>query len=233
MIGHNKKNLTVLVVVAHPDDEVYGCGGTIIRHVQSGDKVYCMYLTDGVKAKYKKIDQNIIIRKKNLIKVEKLMKFKWLHKLSGKFEDQKLDTIGITEIAKQIEMVKKEINPDLIYSHSFADLNKDHRVTVEATLIAFRPKSDSTVKAILSFEVPSATDFGGSNIKKNFSPNYFVNIKKFWNLKKRAMKIYGRETLKFPNSRSIKGVEVLNHLRGVQNGIEMAEAFEVIKLIAR
>lgn len=233
MKNFQKNKRKILVVVAHPDDEVFGCAGTIARHIKNNDKVFCMYLTDGVKAKYKNAEKNFRIRKNNLLKVERLLKFKWLHEFSGKFIDQKLDTVSLTKISKEIELAKNKVNPDIIYTHSFSDLNKDHRLVVEATLVAFRPKPENKFTSILSFEVPSATDFGGSSIKKNFSPNYFVNIKKFWKIKKKAMKIYGRETLKYPNSRSLKGVEVLNNLRGIQNGIEIAEAFEIIKTIKR
>lgn len=233
MINFKKNKNTILVIVAHPDDEVFGCGGTIARHIYNKDRVFCMHLTDGVKAKYTNLNKNLAIRKQNLLKVEKLLKFKWLHKYSGKFIDQKLDSINLTKIVREIELAKNQVKPNVVYTHSFSDLNKDHRLVAEATLVAFRPKSESNFSSILSFEVPSATDFGSSMIKKNFTPNHFVNIKKFWTLKKRAMKIYGKETLKYPNSRSVKGVEMLNSLRGIQNGIEMAEAFEVTKTIIR
>jgi len=229
----NKKKNKVLVVVAHPDDEILGCGGTIAKHIHNGDKVFCIYMADGISARNSITQKMLVERERNLKKVEKLLKFKWIKKFCGAFQDQRLDAENLLNIIKIIEETKKQINPDIIYTHSTSDLNIDHRLVAEATFVAFRPTAGQNYKAILSFEVPSATDYGGNFLNRSFSPNLFVNIKKFWKIKKKALNLYKGEILKFPNSRSLKGIEALNMTRGVQNGIEIAEAFEVVKLILR
>ena len=229
----NKKKNRVLIIVAHPDDEVLGCGGTIAKHIYNGDKVFCIYLADGITARNFNTNKTLIQRKQSLIKVEKFLGFKWIRKFCGKFRDQRLDAVNLLDIIKIIEEAKKEVNPDIIYTHSQSDLNIDHRLVAEASLVAFRPTASQSFKAILSFEIPSATDYGGNIIKRNFNPNFIVNIKKFWKIKKKAINLYKHEILKFPNSRSLKGIEALHITRGVQNGIEIAEAFEVIKLVDR
>jgi LmbE family N-acetylglucosaminyl deacetylase len=131
------------------------------------------------------------------------------------------------------EKAKKKIMPHIIYTHNPHDLNIDHRIVAEATLTAFRPQAKEIWEKILAFEIPSSTDY--AYFKKNiiFQPNFFLDIKKYWNKKKKALLAYKTEIKKFPNSRSLKGIEILSKFRGMQNGLSQAEAFYIIKEISR
>ena len=224
-----KKN-TILVCVAHPDDETFGCGGTIAKHVSNGDKVYCISFTDGVSSRKNSKQDDLKKRELSKIKAAKILKFKWL---SNKFlfEDNRLNYGNLLEITKIIETAKRKIKPNIIYTHYVEDLNIDHRVIAEATLTAFRPLKNNFEK-IFSFEVPSATDYRYYK-KKQFNPNYISDITKFWKIKKKAILAYKKELQKFPNSRSLHGIETLSKYRGSQNGLKYAEGFVLIKEISR
>ena len=117
----------------------------------------------------------------------------------------------------------------IVYTHSGADLNVDHRVVSNAVLTAFRPQPNEKCKELRLFEVASATDYGNPAITGSFSPNLFLNISNEWSSKVRALEAYNAEMRDYPHSRSIKGIQNLAKLRGNQVGYELAEAFEVIR----
>lgn len=179
----------VLICVAHPDDETIGCGGAIAHHVKDKDRVYCIYMTDGVGARFSRAkDYLIYLRKKNSLLASKILGFKWLLDCCGNFPDNGMDKAKLLDIVKIIEKAKKKIRPHIIYTHNPQDLNIDHRIVAEATLIAFRPQAKEIWKKILAFEVPSSTDFAYFKKNKIFQPNYFLDIKKYWNKKKKRCK---------------------------------------------
>jgi len=221
----------VLICVAHSDDETIGCGATIVNHVKKGDKVYCISMTDGVSARHPINKKNLEIRNRKIAaeKASKILGFKWINKFCGNFPDNAMDTVKFIEIVRLIEKAKKTINPEVIYTHSNSDLNIDHKIVCQATITAFRPQPKEKWEKILSFEIPSSTDYGDINQKEKFNPNYFVNIKKNWKKKLLALRCYKKEIRKYPHSRSYKGIELLAKNRGVQIGFEMAEAFQIIK----
>lgn len=224
-----KKNI-VLVCVAHPDDETFGCGGTIAKHVKNGDKVYCISFTDGVSSRKKIQLTDIKNRNLNKKKAEKILRFKWLENPKT-FEDNKLNFSNLLEITKIIEDIKKKISPNIIYTHFAEDLNIDHRVIAEATFTAFRPIKNNFEK-IFSFEIPSSTDYRYYK-NKQFTPNFINDISNFWKIKKKASLAYKKELQKYPNSRSLKGIEVLAKYRGHQNGLKYAEGFILVKEIKK
>ena len=143
-----------------------------------------------------------------------------------------MDSYPILEIIKCIELIKDEYNPCLVYTHSGADLNIDHRVLSNAVLTAFRPQPKEACREIRLFEVPSATDYGVSEINGNFTPNLYVGIHiNYWEAKLKALKAYKKEIKAYPHSRSIESIKNLAKLRGNQVGLEMAEAFQIIRKI--
>ena len=227
-----KINKKVLVVVAHRDDEVLGCGGTIAKLVDENYKVYAISMTDGVSSRDHYTKKELADRLKNSLKASKILGFKWLKKISGNFSDNSMDSEPLLKIVKVIEKAKKIVNPEIVITHFPDDLNIDHQIVSMATLTAFRPKYNQKCKRIISFEIPSSTDYAIYK-KKIFKPNYFVDIKKFWNKKKRALDTYKSEMLKYPNSRSIKGLKNLAHYRGNQVGLNMAEAFQILRIIKK
>jgi LmbE family N-acetylglucosaminyl deacetylase len=224
----------ILICVAHTDDETIGCGGAIAHHVKNKDKVYCIFMTDGVGARHSKTKDNLIyLRKKNSLLASKILGFKWLWDYCGNFPDNGMDKVKLLEVVKKIEKAKKKIKPHIIYTHNPYDLNVDHRIVAEATLTAFRPQAKEIWEKILAFEIPSSTDYAYFRNSKNFHPNYFLNIQRYWKKKKQALFAYKGEIKKFPNSRSVKGIEILSKFRGLQNGLSQAEAFQSLKEIKR
>jgi LmbE family N-acetylglucosaminyl deacetylase len=225
-----KKIKSALIVVAHRDDEILGCGGTIAKLIEDKYKVYAISMTNGVSSRVRSSKKEIDQRYKNSLKAAKLIGFNWLNKISGDFADNAMDSEPLLNIVKIIEKAKKITNPEIVITHYPEDLNIDHQIVSSATLTAFRPKTNQTCKKIISFEVPSSTDF--AIYKKNFfKPNYFVDIQKFWNKKKLGLDAYKDEMLKYPNSRSLKGLKNLAHYRGNQVGLNMAEAFQILRII--
>lgn len=224
------KTKNILVIVAHQDDESIGMGGTISKHISEGDDVFVMYMTDGVSARESNKKEILKRRKCALIAAETLG-FEWLS--SPMLPDNGLDSIPLLKVVKFIEEIKDKVNPDIIYTHSGADLNIDHRVTFEATLTAFRPQPNETWTEIRSFEVPSSSDYGHTSISPSFLPNLYIDISEHWLKKEQSLKAYKSELRESPHSRSLKGIKNLSLLRGNQVGIEMAEAFQIIRKITR
>jgi LmbE family N-acetylglucosaminyl deacetylase len=191
-------------------------------------------MTDGVSARHSKTKDNLIYqRKKNSLLASKILGFRWLWDYCGNFPDNGMDKVKLLDVVKMIEKTKKKIRPHIIYTHSPNDLNVDHRIVAEATLTAFRPQAKEIWEKILAFEIPSSTDFAYFKKNKTFQPNYFLDIKKYWNKKKNALQAYKTEMKKFPNSRSLKGIEILSKFRGMQNGLQQAEAYEILKSIKK
>ena len=130
---------------------------------------------------------------------------------------------------KCVEKEKSRFQPTLVYTHSGADLNIDHRIVVQAALTAFRPQPDEKCREIRLFEVASATDYGHGAVTGKFSPNLFISIQDTWHAKLDALMAYGSEMRDYPHSRSLGGLESLAKNRGNQVGVNLAEAFEVVR----
>jgi len=219
----------VLVVVAHSDDETIGMGGTIKRHSEKGDEVIVMSMTNGVGSR-NGINQNEI--NKRIIasdKASKILGFKWIER--NDYPDNQMDTCSTLEIVKLIEKVKNKYRPSLVYFHGEADLNVDHRILSSAVLTAFRPQPGEICRELRVFEVPSATDYGHESITGRFLPNLFIDISETWANKLSALKAYSSEIRDYPHSRSFEAIENLAKIRGNQNGLIMAEAFQIIRKI--
>ena len=228
-----KKTEIVLVCVAHRDDESLGCAGAIQDHIKKKNAVFCISMTDGVSSRSKNVStKQKNKRVKNSLIASKILGFKWID-IKKNFPDNKMDQVPLIEIVRVIEEVKKKIKPTIIYTHNPNDLNIDHRVVTDAVMTAFRPQAGEIWKKIIAFEIPSSTDYSYYKENKFFIPNYILNIEKFWIKKKKAIKSYGLEMKKYPNSRSVKGTYNLAKIRGVQNGVRLAEAFKVLKEIQR
>lgn len=219
----------VLVVVAHSDDESISMAGTITRHVSRGDKVVVVSMTDGVGARDSAKIDDVNLRKVSADAASKELGFQWGNCYD--FNDNAMDAYPLIEVVKAVEKAKSEYKPTLVYTHSYTDLNVDHRVVANAVLTAFRPQPNETCKEIRLFEIASATDYGSPAVTGLFVPNLFVDITSNWISKERALKAYNSELRYYPHSRSIEGIKNLAKLRGNQIGYDMAEAFQVIRKI--
>ena len=217
----------VLVVVAHSDDESISMAGTISKHVKKGDKVFVVSMTKGVGARDDANLNEINERKNASILASQVLEFEWGD--CYEFNDNAMDSYPLIQVVKAVEKAKQKYSPTLVYTHSGADLNVDHRVVANAVLTAFRPQPNEQCKEIRLFEVASATDYGNSAITGSFSPNLFVDISKEWLTKVGALEAYNAEMRDYYHSRSIEGIKNLAKLRGNQVGYDFAEAFEVIR----
>ncbi len=221
----------ILIVAAHTDDETLGLGGTIAKHVSNGDKVFALSMTDGVSSRSKVTNKEINSRIQASLLSSKILGFEWLE--NNNFPDNQLDTIPFLEIVKFIEYWKNKIKPKIIYTHSYSDLNIDHQIVSRATLTAFRPKAEEIWEEIRSFEIPSSTDYSHNHLSGKFNPNLYINIKDQWSKKLEALNCYRDELMTYPNSRSLNKIKNLAEFRGGESGLELAEAFEIIRKIVR
>jgi LmbE family N-acetylglucosaminyl deacetylase len=219
----------VLVVVAHSDDESISMAGTIRKHIDSGDKVYVVSMTDGVGARNEANKSDVAKRKQSAAQASRVLGFEWGDCYD--FSDNAMDSYPLLEIVKAVEQAKVKYQPTLVYTHSGADLNVDHRVVANAVLTAFRPQPLESCKEIRLFEVASATDFGNPAITGTFAPNLFVNITNKWDAKSKALNAYASEMRDYPHSRSVEGIMNLAKIRGNQAGLKLAEAFEIIRKV--
>lgn len=234
--------MKVLVVVAHPDDDVLGMGGTIAKHSLNGDKVHIVYLTTGItsrrnsghqsKAVYEinKTDTKLMKKEIEKLKSDALKSCKILGVKTTSFydfPDNELDSIPRLKIIKTIEKEIEKRGPDVIYTNHYGDLNIDHRLVYESCLTACRPKKGKNPH-LFAFGVISSMEW---NYPGSFNPNYFVNITKNIKTKISAMKSYKNELRCFPHPRSIEGIEVTAKKWGTICGSNYAEAFEIIRII--
>ncbi len=222
----------ILVVAAHPDDEVLGCGGTIRRHVEDGATVTILIVAEGATSRDDK--RNITARGSDLANLNNAAEIaaKALGVsdlvLAG-WPDNRLDSVPLLDIVKIIEGVAQRIDPKIVYVHHPRDLNIDHRVLHQATCTACRPLPGSGVQAIYAFETPSSTEYGTIGSGPVFDPTHFVDIEAQWIAKRAALEAYPMEMRPFPHVRSIEAVEALAKWRGASVGVRMAEAFVVVR----
>lgn len=226
--------MNVLVVAAHPDDEVLGCGGTIARLAKEGNSVYTLILGEGITSRDE--TRNRRKREKEIkefrLQIERANKMVVVRDtFVFDFPDNRFDTVALLDIVKTIEKVKKDVNLDTIFTHHWGDLNIDHRITFQAVMTAFRPVNGETVKEIYSFEVPSSTEWNAPIPASYFMPNYFIDISHTLKLKIEAMKEYKSEIREYPHPRSPEAITIYARFRGIQVGLEAAEAFEAVRII--
>jgi len=222
-----------LIVVAHPDDEVLGCGGTIARLAAEGHEVYIAILGEGLTSRNKKRDEGDKKRVAALHarsrQVAEFLKSKdiFLHNLP----DNRFDTLPLLEIVKRIEDLIKRIQPQAIYTHHRGDLNIDHSILHRAVLTATRPVSCCPVREIYAFEVASSTEWTFGQLQPAFRPNMFMDISATLEAKVEAMAMYESESRRFPHPRSSDALRAAARRWGSIAGVEAAEAFELIRSI--
>lgn len=218
---------TILVISAHSDDEVLGCGGTIARYTKSGDKVHLVFMTNGVGSRNSKIE-GVEYRKRASEESAAILEVTSIQQFD--FPDNKMDTVALLDVVQAIEEVIDKLRPEIIYTHHISDLNVDHQVTHKAVITACRPLPDFCVKEVYAFEVLSSTEWSASGVKP-FSPNVYIDITDYIDIKKQVLEVYSTEMREPPHSRSVENAIRLNALRGSSVGVDYAEAFELIRMI--
>ena len=230
------KNKRIMIVVAHPDDELLGLGATMNRLINEANVItHVVILGEGITSRSihrdEKLWQNELkIHKLNILKAQKIIGY---HSVSTyDFPDNRFDTVALLDIIKTIELEKNNFIPDVIFTHHSGDLNIDHQRTFEAVITATRPIKGENTKAIITFETPSGTEWRANTDPRHFLPNFYIQIS-MNNLKAKikGMESYKYEKRNFPHPRSPKSLVTLASLRGIQVGFQYAEAFNLVRLI--
>jgi len=216
---------TVLVVGAHPDDEVLGAGGAIAKHAAAGDEVHTLIVTEGTTAQYD--DDGLVEQKRQDAQTcADMLGATAVH--FGDLPDMRLDDVPHVEVNAVIENVCAEVEPDVVYTHSRREVNRDHVAVHDSTLVATRPGAG--VETVLAYETPSSTEYAPETT--GFEPTLFVDITDHLDTKIEAFECYDLETREYPHPRSAKALRALARTRGTASDAETAEAFDVLRMYA-
>jgi LmbE family N-acetylglucosaminyl deacetylase len=213
-----------LVIAAHPDDEVLGCGG-IIKKLSKKEEFYVVILSAGADTRYDKNMENVL--RDNAINANNLLGTKEV--FFENLPNQKMDNIPILEVTQIIEKYISKLKPTRVFTHHIGDLNKDHQVVAEATFTATRPITGQIVKEVYSYNVPSSTEWNCLEGEKIFIPNVFIDIDKELEIKLKAMEYYISECRDYPHPRNPKSLKSHANYWGLVSGYEYAEPFKLIR----
>ncbi|WP_300456259.1 PIG-L family deacetylase [Desulfobacula sp.] len=225
----------ILIVAAHPDDDILGCGGTIAKYSSQQDIHFrIIFIAEGSTCRYsydkiESIEALKEIKKRNTcakssLAVLNISDYKFYNLPCGR-----LDKTPLIDLGKIVENEIKAYQPDTIFTHSHRDVNNDHKLVFQAVLQATRPGAQNLVKRVYSFEILSSSEWG---FIKNFKPNFFVSLDlEHVTAKTNALNEYTTEIKDFPFPRSSEGILTLAKRRGMQSASHYAEAFQLIREI--
>ena len=221
----------ILIVAAHPDDEVLGCFGTISKLIKEGYEAYTLILGEGKTSRLdtRKVEENkeqLEILNDEIKKANDIIGIKKCFVYD--FPDNRFDSVDLLDIIKVISKIKEEIKPDIIFTHYENDLNIDHKITYQAVITATRPIENESVKEIYSFEILSSTEW---QYPISFSPDVFFDIQDTMELKLNAMRCYKSELCLYPHPRSLEGIELNAKYNGMRVGKNYVEAFKSVRVI--
>ncbi len=223
----------VLVLVAHPDDEVLGCGGALAaQHAE--DAVSVLVLANGETSGNR--DQATLVSALNESRqamaraAAPVLGIQTLEFLG--FPDQQLDRVPLLELIRAAEPIVSRVSPQVIYTHSQADLNLDHRITGQVALTLCRPTPHSTVEEFYAFEVP-ASGWGMGQLGRPFAPNVFVDVEQTLERKLKALACYESEEQLPPHPHSTQMIRAHAARWGSLAGVASAEAFELVRSVRR
>jgi LmbE family N-acetylglucosaminyl deacetylase len=214
----------VLVVAAHPDDELLGCGGTVALHSQAGDRVTSVVVCEGESLRYGPEGVGMrshMERAASRLGVEDV-------RLLG-FPDQRLDTFSVTEVTRCLEEIVRHWQPRIVYCQHGGDANRDHQLVFQAALVATRP-TEACVEVVYTFDTASSTEWG---YPRSFAPDTWIDISTTLEAKLEAMACYQREVRDFPHPRSLQALRHRAHAWGAQACMEAAEVFMTVRRVIR
>lgn len=221
--------MKVLIIAAHPDDEVLGCGGTIAKYANGKADICICILTEGATARY---GENMVSElKESALKAFKILGVKEMQFFG--LPDERLDQIPFIDVIKPIEKLIKKIEPEIVFTHHRGDSNTDHQIVFKATIAATRTLRKSSVNKILCYEVPSSTEQAPPFLEYAFQPNVFVDITDTLDKKMEAMSAYQSEIGEYPHPRSTEALTITAKHWGVKVGLKAAEAFMLVREIIK
>ena len=221
-------SVKILVIAPHADDEVLGCGGTILRMKSEGHEVAWL-LVSNVSQVDKQWSENFVNNRK--IEIEDVRNYFQISQQNFydlKYSPSKLDQSPLSEIISKLSQVFMEFEPEQLFVPFSGDAHSDHRITFDACAACMKWFRFPFIKSVLCYETMSETDFNYNPLLSVFRPNFFVNIGPQFDSKIEVFKKYKSETHTFPFPRSIEAIEALAKLRGSQSGYDYAEAFNLI-----
>ena len=229
------KNRRILVVAAHPDDELLGQGATMHKLSRNGIECHSLILGEGIAARSEdgnkeQWEEELKEHKKNIQDAADIIGYQSV--TTYDFPDNRFDTVALLDIIKVIEKEKDRLKPDIIFTHHGGDLNIDHQRVFQAVITACRPMKHERVKTILTFETPSGTEWRASSDPHKFIPNLYVEVGEENVLAKcSAMEAYINESRDWPHPRSAEALKILSKRTGAIVGKNYAESFQIIRSI--
>lgn len=230
------RNKKIMIIVAHPDDELLGLGATMHKLIKEyGVKTHVVILGEGITSRsdsrdVKKWEEQLSIHKKNIQNAQKAIGYHSVNIYD--FPDNRFDSVALLDIIKVIEKEKNDFVPEVIFTHHGGDLNIDHQRTFDAVMTACRPMSHEVVKTIITFETASGTEWRASTDPRQFLPNLFVSVSsEDVEAKISGMECYEFESRKYPHPRSPEALRIQSQRWGIAVGTEYAEAFSIVRLI--
>jgi LmbE family N-acetylglucosaminyl deacetylase len=230
------RNKKIMIVVAHPDDELLGLGATMHRLITEYKvKTHVVILGEGITSRSEERDVNIwekqlAIHRNNIKNAQKSIGY---HSISiYDFPDNRFDSVALLDIIKVIEKEKESFQPEVIFTHHGGDVNIDHQRTFESVITACRPMQDENVKTIITFETPSGTEWKSPSDPRHFLPNLFFSISKNnIDAKIKGMESYEFERREYPHPRSPEALKIQAQRWGIMVGTNFAEAFCLVRSI--
>jgi LmbE family N-acetylglucosaminyl deacetylase len=219
--------MRVLVLAAHPDDELLGVGGTIARHADDGDEVVCVVASEGASTRYGEGAANELQEAgRAAARILGAADVRFLG-----LPDQRLDAGPVLDVIQAIEKVVDDVAPDVVYTHHWGDVNRDHRVISEAVMVACRPIGDRFPRSVYLFETPSSTEWSWPDLQAAFVPNHFVDVTGTLDRKLSAMACYKSEVRPAPHPRSLEALRSRAAYWGQIVTRSYAEAFVVARQV--
>ena len=217
--------MKVVVIAAHPDDELLGAGGTVARHTYDGDEVMSLVVSEGATSRYEAgLERRLEADGRAAASVLGVRDIRFLG-----FPDQRLDSLPILEIIQPIERFLREVRPEMVYTHHWGDTNRDHRVVSEAVMVACRPIGDGFPRELLCFETPSSTEWSSTDPSLQFIPNCFIDISATIDQKLEAVACYSTELRPAPHPRSLPALRARAQYWGQIVTRPYAEPFVLVR----
>ena len=214
----------VLVIAAHPDDELLGCGGTVALHTRAGDVVTSVIVCEGESLRY---GTQGVGQAEHIRRAAETLGVCDVRPLG--FPDQRLDTLPLTDIIGPLDRIVKEVQPAVVYCQYGGDVNRDHHLLFQATLVATRPTACS-VRAVYAFDTASSTEWA---YPRTFTADTWVDISATLELKLAAMACYTSELRSYPHPRSLEALRHMAYRNGTMVGLPAAEMFQLVVEVHR
>ena len=224
--------MKVLVIAAHPDDEVYGMGGSIAKLAGQGHEVHVLIVTDGCTAEYanhQNLEQILAKKRQEALSANRLLGVAKVH--FGDLPDMRLDTVAHVDVNRVIESTIDEVQPEVVYTHFYGDVNLDHQKVYASTLVAVRPVPGQCVRELYCYRVPSSTEWAPQLPQTTFMPNTMVDISGYEDAKERAILAYQTEIRAYPHPRSVQYVRENDRVNGLQWGQGSSEMFLMLRKV--